>query len=240
MSAILIYFFCTLLTSIISATAGMAGGTVLLVFLLHFFPLQVVIPLHALNQLVSNGWRAFLLRRAIVYSYFYPFIVGALIGNAISFTVLLQNFWPAFLNLIIALMVFYAVFKPKKMPEIRLEKRGFFVLGIIVGFLGTFLGATGLFLGAFMVRKDFDKEQTIATQAAMQSVCHFLKVISFSLIGFKFMTYFSEISAMFIGTILGTLIGVKLLTMMSESLFKKIFKVVLVICALKIVFDTFT
>src|SRR5207245_8378149 len=49
-------------TAFLSGLFGMAGGMILIGVLLMLMPLPTAMVLHAITQMASNGWRAFLWR----------------------------------------------------------------------------------------------------------------------------------------------------------------------------------
>src|SRR5213075_1784518 len=52
-------------TAFLSGLFGMAGGMILIGVLLALMPLPTAMVLHAITQMASNGWRAFLWRAHI-------------------------------------------------------------------------------------------------------------------------------------------------------------------------------
>src|SRR4051812_50065883 len=52
-------------TAFLSGLFGMAGGMILIGVLLMLMPLPTAMVLHAITQMASNGWRAFLWRAPI-------------------------------------------------------------------------------------------------------------------------------------------------------------------------------
>jgi uncharacterized membrane protein YfcA len=226
-------------TSIISATIGMAGGTALLSLMLFTLPASTAIPLHAAAQFMSNASRSWLLRIKVAKRLFLPFAAGSIIGNGVSFFLMLNTHWAQYFNLIISFIVLYSLFRPKQEKSFHLKQKGFFILGVVIGFLGLFVGATGLLLGPFILRKDLDKESTVATQAAMQTFNHALKIISFIFLGFIFTNYLPTLLGLWVGAILGTMVGVKILNRISAPFFFKLFRAVMFIAALKIFWDFF-
>src|SRR4051794_12467242 len=52
-------------TAFLSGLFGMAGGLILIGVLLALMPLPTAMVLHAITQMASNGWRAFLWRAPI-------------------------------------------------------------------------------------------------------------------------------------------------------------------------------
>jgi hypothetical protein len=71
-----------LLSSFISGTFGMAGGMVLLGVLLIYFPVSAAMVLFSLIQFASNGWRAVLWWRFVLWPIFFPYVAGAIVAFA--------------------------------------------------------------------------------------------------------------------------------------------------------------
>ena len=69
-----------LLSSFISGTFGMAGGMVLLGVLLIYFPVSAAMVLFSLIQFASNGWRAVLWWRFVLWPIFFPYVAGAMVA----------------------------------------------------------------------------------------------------------------------------------------------------------------
>src|SRR6185312_1316777 len=69
MSALAILGLAALMTAtaFLSGIFGMAGGLILIGVLLAFMPVPTAMALHAVTQMASNGWRALLWRRHIVW-----------------------------------------------------------------------------------------------------------------------------------------------------------------------------
>ena len=67
-----------ILTALLSGVFGMAGGLILIGVLLVVMPLPQAMVLHAVTQMASNGWRAFLWWRHIEWKIAAASIVGSL------------------------------------------------------------------------------------------------------------------------------------------------------------------
>lgn len=227
------------LTSILSALVGMAGGITLLSIMTFFMPLRLIIPIHGMNQLVSNFSRAYFLRKNIVYSIFLPFVVGVPLGSLLAVQFLEKSFESPIPKILIALLIFYAVFKPKKLPSIKISHKAFSIVGFAAGFLGLLVGATGPFIAPFFLRDDLNKEEIIATKAAQQSVVHLVKIPSFLYLGFNYQEYLPLIVGMMFASVIGTKTGVLLLGKISEKLFVLLFKSFLVLAALRLLYKAF-
>ena len=64
-------------TAFLSGLFGMAGGLILIGVLLTILPLPSAMVLHAITQMASNGWRAFLWRSHIRWRPVAIYLIGA-------------------------------------------------------------------------------------------------------------------------------------------------------------------
>lgn len=234
--AIGILFITGIFTSVISAIAGMGGGVLLLSAMTLILPFHLIIPIHGVAQLVSNFTRSWYLRSNIRTDFLVPFIFGVPFGLFISFHLLKSITKPSYLYLVLALFILYVVFKPKKLPEIRLKKIGWFILGIGSGIQGSLLGATGPLIAPFYSRSDLRKEEIVSTKAAQQIVTHFSKIPLFLSLDFDYISQFPLILSLVIAAVIGTSVGVGFLKSIPESTFKNIFKFILLIAAIRLIY----
>ena len=214
----------------------MGGGVVLLAFMTVFLPLKLIIPIHGIVQLVSNVSRASLLISYINWRYVGWFALGLPLGAYPAMVILktIQSEDP-FLIVIVALIL-YAVFRPKKLPQLKLPPWGFVGVGAAVGFLSPLVGATGPFLAPFFLRDDFSKEEIVATKAAVQVLGHLLKIPVFLHLGFDYVEYSLPIVLMSVTALCGSKLGIVLLKRMSTAAFQWLFKAALTLAALRLVY----
>src|SRR4051812_40075507 len=71
-----------LVTSFLSGIFGMVGGLILMGILLMLLPVPLAMSLHAITQVASNGWRAWLWRAHVKWTV----LPGYLLGAAVAFT----------------------------------------------------------------------------------------------------------------------------------------------------------
>ncbi len=232
-----LFFVVSALTSIISATVGMAGGTVLLSFLALFYGYRELIPLHAANQLVSNATRMWMLRKHVHKPQFVRFMIGSIVGVVIGTYLLGKIHDDRYPALLIAIYVLYELLKPKKLPSIQVGGNGFILVGLFIGAISMFVGATGLLLGVFVLTQKGSKEETIANQAAMQTFNHAAKLAGFLYLGWRMQNQVLAFLVLCSGAILGTRFGVKLLDRIPPKLFFWLFRAVLLAAAIKIIID---
>jgi uncharacterized membrane protein YfcA len=238
-TTVAILFICTSLTAIISAVSGMGGGIVLLSIMTLFMPLGLIVPIHGVVQLFSNTARTYLLRIYVIKKIFAWFCVGLPIGTIIAIKIIKSVENKDIFLLLIAALILYSVFRPKKMPEIKLPYWGFIFVGTAVGILGPLIGATGPMIAPFFMRDDFNKEEIVATKSSVQTVGHLVKLPAFIYLGFDYLGHSPAIIALVIAAIIGTKIGVKLLGKIKEHQFKLVFKVALLFAAVRILYKVF-
>ena len=225
-----------LLTSILSGMIGMGGGVVLLALMTVFLPLKLIIPIHGVVQLVSNISRASLLPSFINTRLLAWFAVGLPFGAYPAMVILKSVESETPFLIIIVVLILYAVFKPKNLPQLKLPMWGFLGIGAAVGFLSPLVGCTGPFLAPFFLRDDFSKEEIVASKAAVQVLGHLLKIPVFLHLGFDYLEYALPILLMSLSALVGSKLGVVLLKRMSTTVFQWLFKVALTLAALRLVY----
>src|SRR6202012_3815280 len=70
-------------TAFLSGIFGMAGGLILIGVLLALFPVPTAMVLHAVTQMASNGWRATLWWKHIVWRSIGVYVAGCLVSVAL-------------------------------------------------------------------------------------------------------------------------------------------------------------
>ncbi|MCB0357500.1 MAG: TSUP family transporter, partial [Bdellovibrionales bacterium] len=130
------------LTSVMSGVAGMGGGVAFLAGMTFVVPYNLLIPLHGTTQLISNLSRAIYLLHHINKKIFLFFILGLPLGIILA-TQLIKNIESKlFPFTLLALLITYALFKPKKLPHLNIPLWSFALVGIVSGVLGILIGAT--------------------------------------------------------------------------------------------------
>lgn len=225
---------CAVLTSMISGVIGMAGGVTLMAFMTFAVEFQAIIPIHGIVQLTSNSSRGFLLRKHINKKLFIAFACGTPIGTFAAFYLTRSINNKEILIFPLILLISYTLFKPKKLPSIKIEQKGFFVLGIFASLLSPIIGATGPLLAPFFLRDDFTKEEIVATKAITQTLTHLLKIPIFLTLSFSYEEYAIVIVSMCVCAVLGTKIGTMLLGRISKDFFIYIYKIAMFLALAKL------
>jgi len=227
-------------TAMLSGVAGIGGGTVLIgaLYALGLSP-PVAVPLHAAIQAASNGSRAVAFHKDVEWrasGWFLlgalpaPFLIGPVAGRA---------------NLHIIELLLAAVILVSVMPEPKDEARvplkwAMVLAGALATGLGMFTGAVGLFVGRLFLRPEWKKETVIGTLALCQVLGHLLKIAGYGLAGFSVLARPDLLVPLLIAVVAGTAAAKYLHRYLDEARFRQVFRVILLLLALKLAWDGVT
>ncbi|MFI5033250.1 MAG: TSUP family transporter [Reyranellales bacterium] len=207
-------------TAFLSGIFGMAGGLILIGVLLVVFPLPTAMVLHAITQMASNGWRATLWWRHIVWKTIAFNVAGSLVSVGL---------WSIWLYVpdkeMALLMLGLSPFVVRAIPE-KLMPRTFGPAQVAgTGFVAMMLmlttGVTGPLLDTMFLRSPFERRQIIATKAACQVFSHGFKLIYFGAL----VAQAGQVEPWFLAiaiasSIVGTSLGKFLLERLSDKQFR--------------------
>ena len=165
-------------TAFLSGIFGMAGGLILIGVLLVIFPLPAAMVLHAVTQMASNGWRAILWWRHIVWKILVFNVAGCLVSVALwSITLYVPD------KAVALVLLGFSPFIVRAIPESVLP-RTFGPLqvagtGLVSLMLMLVTGVTGPLLDTMFLRSPLERRQIIATKAACQLFSHGFKLLYF-------------------------------------------------------------
>jgi uncharacterized membrane protein YfcA len=165
-------------TSFVSGIFGMAGGMLLIGFLLMVLPVPVAMVFHGVIQITANGWRSWLWRHHINWGV----VLGFGLGSAFSLAVFSSfAFVPPKWTVLMAvgLTPYIALAVPQNLAP-NIERRGqAFLAGAIGGALQLVSGVTGPILDIFYVRTGMTRQVNVSTKAAAMVTGHLTKVVYF-------------------------------------------------------------
>ena len=225
----------TFATAALSAVVGMGGGVTLMAVMAVLLPEALVVPLHGVVQLTSNGTRAVLMRefihRRILAFYLLPAVIGVVVGARWYMGTDLDWFRPA-VGIFILFYLATLFWRPRLG---RLPLPIFAPLGFVVGSLAALIGATGPLIAPFFLRDDLAKEQVVATKAALQICTHAMKLPAFLFLGFDFVAHLPLLVPMLVAAVAGTYVGRQWLSRLSPVWFTRLFVTVLIVIALRLI-----
>lgn len=225
------------LTSALSGVAGLGGGTILMgvFFALGLTPVEAV-PLFAAVQLVSNTSRTVAYIRHVEWR-----AAGWFLLAALPATFLLAPYAASvdanLVRLLLAGLILASLAPTRNGAAPLAPRPSFVVAGLLNGSLGMFVGATGLFVGRLFLRPEWRKETTIATLALTQVLGHGLRVIAYGFVGYSVLARPELLIPLCVAVIAGTWTGKHLNTRISQERFVGLFKAILVILSIKLIYD---
>ncbi|WP_241234976.1 sulfite exporter TauE/SafE family protein [Amphritea opalescens] len=234
----LLLIMTSMLTSMMTAAMGIGGGVLLLAVMATVVPAAVLIPVHGLVQVGSNGNRAFLTREHIDWPLLRLFLLGAVIGAVVAYFVVVQL--PVeVIQLCVAGFILFLVWGPK-LGKQEIPPSGLVLAGAGTTLLTMFVGATGPLVAAFVHRLGYEKYRVVATFAACMTVQHLLKMFVFGLIGFSFSDWLPLIILMIVAGFAGTWIGLHLLKKVPAERFQLIFRILVTVLALRLIWQVYS
>jgi len=208
-------------TAFLSGLFGMAGGMILIGVLLALMPLPTAMVLHAITQMASNGWRAFLWRAHIRWRPVAIYLLGcALALAAWSITRYVPDKPIALLML--GVTPFMARLAPSGLkPDPDSVWQGALYGTICMGLM-LMTGVSGPLLDTYFLGAKFDRRSIIATKATCQVASHFTKLIYFGSIIDQAATLDPVLAVVAVAaSMLGTTLSRRVLEAMSDQQFRR-------------------
>jgi uncharacterized membrane protein YfcA len=213
------------LTSLMTASVGIGGGTVMIVLMSYFMPIAALIPVHGFVQFGSNTGRAIIMRRHVDWSRLAAFSVGAIIGAGLGAAVAVRLSGGAVLTGL-GLFVIASTWIP--LPRLAsIRRTGMAAIGASTTFLAMLFGATGSINAALLSNSFKERQVLVGSLAAITSAQHGFKTIGFAVAGFAFWPWLPFILIMIVSGFVGTLVGARILNRLPERGFRLAFKTVL-------------
>ncbi len=218
-------------TAAISAVVGMGGGVTLLAVMAAALPAPIVVPVHGLVQLTSNGTRTLLFLKHVHWGIFAYYVIPAIIGVSIGARLYVGSELPWFKPAVGVFILIYLATLGRVPHLRRLPISMFAPLGFVVGAFASLIGATGPLIAPFFLRDDLDRQQVIATKAIVQIAVHLTKLPAFFLLGFNYFEHVDLVVPLMAAAVLGTMFGKRYLSRISNETFRLLFTGVLVVIA---------
>jgi uncharacterized membrane protein YfcA len=165
-------------TAFLSGIFGMAGGLILMGVLIALLSVPEAMALHAITQMASNGWRAFLWIRYVKWWSVGVYLAGALIAFAV------WAVWRWVPSKPVALLLLGATpFVVRLLPSTMKPDPQRLSHGIVYGMgcmsLMLTTGVAGPLVDSFFLGGHLDRRQVVATKAMAQMVSHAAKLAYF-------------------------------------------------------------
>lgn len=218
--------------SFLTAAFGIGGGVLLLAAMASLMPAAALIPVHGVVQVGSNVGRAVVLAAHVHRPPLAAFALGSLAGVALGGLVAV-DLPPAAIRIGVGGFVIWSV-----LAAAPAWFAGNPVLcGAVSSFLTMFFGATGVFVASFSRALGLSRQGIVGTHAALMTLQHALKVAMFGLLGFAYGPWLGFIALMILAGFAGTLLGRGLLERWSDQRFRRIFDIVLILLAIRLIWS---
>ena len=207
-------------TAFLSGIFGMAGGLILIGVLLVVFPLPTAMVLHAVTQMASNGWRAALWFRHIVWKSMAFYVAGCVVSVGLwSITLYVPDKAVALLLLGLSPFIIRAIpesILPRSFGPLQVAITGLFSMMLML-----LTGVTGPLLDTMFLRSPLERRQIIATKAVCQVFGHGFKLLYFGAL----IAEVGQVEPWFLGvaiasSMIGTSLGKLLLEKLSDKQFR--------------------
>ena len=222
------------LASLLTLFSGFGLGTILMPVVAIFFPVAVAVAMTAFVHLLNNLFKLVVLWRRIDWSVVLRFglpamiatVPGALLLTQISDLPAIHSYTLANLNASVTpvkltvglLLVFFATVEwLPVLKKLNIPLKALTIGGLLSGFFGGLSGHQGAFRSAFLIRAGLDKNQFVASNAAIAAL---VDITRLAVYGLNIMLLMTQVNtgllaaatvAAFAGVLVGT-VGLKKVT----------------------------
>lgn len=224
MDAALLLFILLSLIAEILGTIGGFGSSVFFVPLANLFvDFKSVLGITAIFHLSSNISKLLLFKKGLnkflLVFIGVPAVIMVITGGILSNYLDEKILQIAFAIFIIITSLFFLIFNHFVLEA---DKKNAIIGGTASGFLAGVLGTGGAIRGITMVAFNIEKEQFIATSAAIDFAVDFSRTIVYFFNGYMQMQHMKYMVSLIIIGFVGTWIGKQVLNRISQEKFKKI------------------
>ncbi|WP_193177797.1 sulfite exporter TauE/SafE family protein [Oricola nitratireducens] len=223
--------------SFVNAAFATGGVYVLLLSALAVLPASTAIPLQSPLSAGSLAARIGLFWHDIQWRIVATFVFGCLFGvyfGARAFVAASD----ALLQMLLGILLMALIWLPKTGGGWKV-KHPFAYVGVVHSFVGTMFGVGGV-LQSVIIRTDLRKVQITGTLAACMIALDVMKMTSYVGFGFRYQDYIPHIVLATFAGFAGTWIGKRATVHVSETAFRTVFRWLITLVALRLVYRGWT
>ena len=216
-----------------NAVFSAGGALIILAITSTVLPIQAIVPIHSTLLIGSTATRVLFFWEHIDWRIAGPFLVGSLFGALIGARVYIE-LPEAFIATAISVLMLVAMWLPKITWRPRIRHPW-----VIVGFIHTLIStlfAYGALLHSVILHTDLKRQQIVGTMAGGLTGMGVFKIAGYVFYGFDYSPYLVTIAAAVAVSFLGTALGKKLGSRLSEDKFRLIYRVLITITALRLLY----
>ena len=221
------------LAAVVNAAFSAGGALIILAVTSFVLPVSAIVPIHSTLLIGSTSSRTLLFWRDIDWKIAGPFLVGSVFAVAIGSRIYVE-LPDSIIATAISIVMLFAIWLPQVRWRPRL-KHPWAIVGFIHTLLST-LFAYGALLHAVILHTGLKKRQIVATMAASLTGMGLFKISGYTLNGFDYGPYLQIIVFAIAAAFLGTWIGKMIVDRISEALFRTVFRVLVTVTALRLLY----
>jgi len=209
------------------------GALIILAISSTVLPIQAIVPIHSTLLIGSTATRVLFFWEHIDWRIAGPFLVGSLFGALIGARVYIE-LPEAFVATAISVLMLVALWLPKVTWRPRIRHPW-----VIVGFIHTLIStmfAYGALLHSVILHTDLKRQQVVGTMAGGLTGMGIFKIAGYVFYGFDYSPYLVTIAAAVGVSFLGTAVGKMLGSRLSEDKFRLIYRVLITITAIRLLY----
>jgi len=209
------------------------GALIILAITSTVLPIQAIVPIHSTLLIGSTATRVLFFWEHIDWRIAGPFLVGSLFGALIGARVYIE-LPEALIAAAISVLMLVALWLPKVTWRPRIRHPW-----IIVGFIHTLIStmfAYGALLHSVILHTNLKRQQVVGTMAGGLTGMGIFKIAGYVFYGFDYSPYLVTIAAAVGVSFLGTAVGKMLGSRLSEDKFRLIYRVLITITALRLLY----
>jgi len=218
--------------SVVNAMFSAGGALIILALTSTVLPVSAVVPIHSTLLIGSTSTRAFAFREHIDWSITRSFLAGSVVGAVIGSRVYF-SLPDDLIRASIATLMLVAIWLPslKWRPRIR---HPWTIVGFVHTLLSTLFAYGAVFQGVIL-HTALKRREVIGTVGGCLTGMGLLKIGGYALNGFDYRPYLPVIATAIALSFAGTWIGRHFVEKISERLFRIVFRILITVTALRLI-----
>ena len=219
--------------SVFGAAFAAGGALIILAITTTVLPVQAIVPMHSTLLIGSTITRTFMFREHIDWKIAAPFLLGSLVGSLLGARIYIE-LPEAIIATAISILMIVALWLPGVSWRPQLKHPW-----VVVGFLHTFIStlfAYGAVLHSVILHTSLGRQQIVATMAGALLGMSIFKIAGYAWFGFDYSPYYAVIASSLAVSLIGTALGKKLGEYLPEEKFRLVFRVLVTVTALRLLY----
>lgn len=220
-----------------NAAFSAGGALIILAVTSTVLPISAIVPIHSTLLIGSTTARAVFFWRYIDWKMAIPFLFGSAVGAAAGARIYFE-LPDTIIATAIGMIMLVAIWLPEMRWRPTIPQPWLFV-----GFLHTLLStlfAYGAVLHSIILHTGLGRRQIVGTMAGCLTGMGVFKIAGYLLNGFDYTPYLTVIGFSIIAAICGTWVGKRVVDRISERLFRRAFRVLVTLTAVRLIYVAFT